>query len=102
MRRRQLHPRVKAAIIKRQGGICACGCRQPLGRIGRLIEFDHEIPLADGGEDNPGNMQALIKACHRAKSSREATERAKGKRLARGPRLNREDRMLARYLEDPE
>lgn len=98
--RRTLHPRTKAEIIKRQGGICGCGCGQPLGAIGRLIEFDHEIPLADGGEDNTDNIQALTKACHRAKTNREARERAKANRLAKGPRMNRQDRMLARYLEE--
>ena len=98
-RRRTLHPRRKAEIIMRQHGICGCGCGQELGAIGRLIEFDHEIPLADGGDDTIANMQALTKACHRAKTNREATERAKVKRLASGPRMNRADRMLARYLE---
>ena len=102
MRRRRFHPRVYAEIVARQDGICACGCGEPLGSDPRLIEFDHETALADGGEDNIGNMKALRKSCHRMKTTRENIERAKAKRIARGPRMNRQDRMLARYLEETE
>ena len=100
MRRRRFHPRAYAEIVKRQGGICTCGCGQQLGTDPRAIEYDHIVALADGGQDHPSNLQALTKACHRAKSNREATARAKAGRLARGPRLNRNDRMLAKLLED--
>ena len=99
--RKRHHPRVLAEIVKRQGGRCAC-CGEPLGTVPRLIEYDHILPLADGGVDEPENLQALAKACHRAKTSREATERARANRLARGPRMNQRDRMLARYLEEQE
>lgn len=99
MKRRRYHPRVLAEIVKRQDGNCAC-CGEPLGTVPRLIEYDHEVALADGGEDHPDNLQALTKACHRAKTNRENSERAKVSRLAKGPRMNRQDRMLARYLEE--
>ena len=101
MRRRRFHPRTYAEIIARQNGICAC-CDVPLGTDPRLIEFDHILPIHLGGEDNAGNMRALTKSCHRAKTSREATQRAKTKRLSQGPRMNRHDRLLAKYLESEE
>ena len=97
-RRRRFHPRVLAEIVKRQDGGCAC-CGEPLGTDPRQIEWDHIVPLADGGEDRPDNLQALTKTCHRIKTTREATERAKAKRLAKGPRMNRQDRELAKMLE---
>ena len=99
MRRRRFHPRTLAEIVKRQDGNCAC-CRAPLGADPRLIEFDHIVALADGGTDTPDNLQALTRTCHRAKSNREATARAKATRLARGPRMNQHDRMLAKFLEE--
>ena len=98
MRRRRFHPRVYASIIESQGGKCAC-CGDDLGTDPRLIEFDHELSLELGGTDTPDNLRALTKSCHRAKTSREATERAKTKRLSQGPRMNRHDRLLAKYLE---
>ena len=99
--RKKFHPRVLAEIVKRQGGKCAC-CGEPLGVIPRMIEYDHDLALADGGSDTPENLQALTKACHRAKTNREATERARANRLAKGPRMNARDKMLARYLEEQE
>lgn len=98
-RRRRFHPRVLAEIVQRQNGECAC-CGDPLGTDPRAIEFDHIAAIADGGADSPDNLQALRRACHRAKSNREATARAKAARLARGPRMNRHDRMLAKFLEE--
>ena len=99
--RKKFHPRVLAEVVKRQGGKCAC-CDEPLGTVPRMIEYDHILPLADGGEDKPENLQALAKACHSIKTRREATERARANRLARGPRMNARDKMLARYLEEQE
>jgi len=51
MRRRRFHPRAYAEIVKRQGGICTCGCGQQLGTDPRAIEYDHIVALADGGQD---------------------------------------------------
>ena len=98
MKRRRFHPRVLADIVARQEGKCAC-CGEPLGADPRKIEFDHILGLAEGGDDSADNLQALTRRCHRAKSNRTATERAKAKRLAKGPRLNRQDQILARMLE---
>ena len=32
------------------------------------IDVDHVIPLALGGEDTDGNVQALCRPCHKAKT----------------------------------
>jgi hypothetical protein len=37
-------------------------------------EFDHIVPLADGGTHELSNMQTLCRPCHRAKTAREAGE----------------------------
>jgi 5-methylcytosine-specific restriction endonuclease McrA len=40
-------------------------------------ELDHIVPLADGGTHELANMQTLCRPCHRAKTAREAAERAR-------------------------
>ena len=60
------------------------------------------MPLWRGGLDERDNLQLLTKPCHRAKTNREARERAKSKRLQRwgaGGKLNAQDRQLQRRLE---
>ena len=104
MRRRRFHPKVYAEIIERQDGICACGCNEPLGTDPRDIQFDHETPLHLGGTDTPGNLRALKRRHHLAKTIREAKDRGKFRRIAERDgmgkrRMNQQDRMLARYLE---
>ena len=69
-------PRVKARIILRQGGICACGCAQKLGASGERIEFDHEVALVLGGANDEDNLRALRKPCHRAKTTQDVAQKA--------------------------
>ena len=69
-------PRVKARIILRQGGICACGCAQKLGASGERIEFDHEVALVLGGANDEDNLRALRKPCHRAKTAQDVAQKA--------------------------
>ena len=45
----------------------SCGYPTP------AAEVDHITPIADGGAElDPGNCQALCRACHAAKTAREA------------------------------
>ena len=37
-------------------------------------EFDHIVPLAEGGLDTIENLQALVKTCHREKTEREVEQ----------------------------
>lgn len=46
-------------------------CRRH-GRVTLATQRDHIVPLAEGGTDDDGNVQALCAACHGAKSKAEA------------------------------
>jgi 5-methylcytosine-specific restriction endonuclease McrA len=45
-------------------------------------ELDHIVPLVDGGTHELANMQTLCRLCHRAKTVREAMERARRRKAA--------------------
>ncbi len=66
--RKKLSAADKAAIIQRQEGLCPC-CGTSLED--ENVEFDHILPLADGGLDCVDNLQALTKECHRQKTNNE-------------------------------
>lgn len=72
--------RVKLRIANRQRPasgelpICPC-CGLPI-RDGEGTDFDHEIPLIDGGIHAERNLRAVHRRCHRLKTAREAQERA--------------------------
>lgn len=50
-------------------------CGQPV-RVDVTPEFDHQIPLADGGAHAESNLRAIHPKCHRLKTAKEAHERA--------------------------
>lgn len=50
---------------------------QAEGRIAAATELDHTIPLWKGGRDDESNLSGLCRACHAAKSAREAAERGR-------------------------
>src|SRR5687768_7004836 len=64
----------REAIKRRDCGVC-----QSCGRLG--TEVDHITPLWAGGSDGESNKQLLCDACHEAKTSREATQRAGGRQI---------------------
>jgi len=100
--RRQPSPYQKAQIIKRQAGICKCGCKEPLGDDPRDIQFDHEHELWEGGGNDLDNFAALKRRHHLAKTSRKAKERAKCDRLAKAGgrrKMTRDQRELKRLLD---
>lgn len=104
MPRRRFHPRIYAEIIERQDGKCACGCGEELGTDPRDIQYDHERPLWNGGEDTPENLRAVKRKHHLLKTIGEARDRAKMKRIIerdglRKPRMSRRDKILANYLQ---
>ena len=107
MRRRRFSPQVYAEIIWRQNFCCGCGCGEPRGDDPRLIQYDHILPLADGGTDTPDNLQAIIKGRghHGDKTIRECKARAKVRRIqqTRGmtlPKMSKRDKVLAKMLEE--
>lgn len=61
--RRAIPDDVKVYVMKRDGGSCrACGSTTEL-------QFDHIIPLAMGGSNEPENLQILCGPCNRSKSA---------------------------------
>ena len=78
--RRRFSPSIYRAILVRQNWKCACGCNLLFSTAG-IYHFDHILPLSLGGLDEESNLQALIKGHHAAKSHREASARAKTKRI---------------------
>lgn len=70
--------RVKEAIIARYNGICPL-CDKPL--VGR-IEFDHILPLALGGLDEPSNLQPVhTDGCHKTKTADDVKRIRKADRM---------------------
>lgn len=65
---------------------CAeCG-RRPEAHERVKFDVDHRVPLADGGEHALSNLQLLCNdPCHKAKTAREAGERAARRRAALPP-----------------
>ncbi|MBL4770931.1 MAG: HNH endonuclease [Planctomycetes bacterium] len=62
-------PKVVERFLKKEG----------LTKVPKGKEVDHKVPLVDGGSDTVRNLQLLTEKQHAAKTSREATERAKKK-----------------------
>jgi len=70
--------RLRIMIFVRARGLCECEECRRLNRLRAASEVDHIVPLWQGGSDDPVNLQAISVECHRAKSEREAGQRAKG------------------------
>jgi 5-methylcytosine-specific restriction endonuclease McrA len=62
-RRRSLSEAEKEEVLRRQPNCAACG--EPLDED----EFDHIVPLAQGGSQDLQNFQALHVSCHAEKSA---------------------------------
>lgn len=50
-----------------QRGMCACGCKQPLGKD---FHRDHRMPLALGGTNTDDNIQLLRATCNQQKHAK--------------------------------
>lgn len=64
--------RLREQILERDGYLCQCqACEK---RSVPLIahEVDHIKPIAQGGTDDPKNLQAINRDCHKAKTRAEA------------------------------
>lgn len=61
--------RLRASILARDCGLCqAC---QRAGFVTAATHVDHITPKAQGGTDDPGNLEALCAPCHRRKTAGE-------------------------------
>jgi hypothetical protein len=63
-RRDRIPGRVRMAVWRRDQGRCArCGSREKL-------EYDHIIPVSEGGSSTERNIELLCESCNRAKGKR--------------------------------
>ncbi len=87
--RREFPAKVKLAAFQRCGGNCeACSAKLFPGNC----EYDHDTPDGLGGNNDLDNIRVLCRACHRQKSSADATHIAKAKRRERNdiaPKVSR-------------
>ncbi len=59
-----------------------CGlCGLPIHPVQQSWHLDHEIPLADGGEDTDENLRPVHFNCHLTKTKADVARIAKGKRI---------------------
>lgn len=52
-----------------------CVACQMLGRVKQATEWDHIIPLWEGGIDHESNLQGLCHSCHATKTAEEQRRR---------------------------
>lgn len=88
--RKGFTPKQRREMYERQGGLCGCGCGEPLGLS---WDGDHRIPLAMGGAHDPSNWIALKPSHHLDKTRQDVRKIAKvnriRKREAEGPKPSR-------------
>ncbi|WP_046698977.1 HNH endonuclease [Moraxella bovoculi] len=65
--------RLRDSILLRDQYTCRC-----CGRVGGDLELDHIVNIANGGTDDPSNLQTLCKSCHAKKTHRESQGRPGG------------------------
>ena len=68
--------RLRVPILKRDSYLC-----QPCLRAGRIRAaniVDHIVPKAQGGSDDPTNLEAICANCHRLKTQVEANRSRAG------------------------
>jgi 5-methylcytosine-specific restriction protein A len=66
--------RLREQILRRDNYLCQCDECRKTGAVREAHEVDHIIPLARGGSDEPHNLRAINRACHAAKTAKEAQE----------------------------
>jgi 5-methylcytosine-specific restriction enzyme A len=60
--------RLKAQVRRRSGGYCECSQCARLGQRLPADEFDHIVPLWEGGGDGLDNLAHLNRDCHKRKT----------------------------------
>ena len=60
--------RIRQQVLDRAGWVCQCSDCASMGRVRPATEVDHILPLADGGTDEVGNLQAINRECHARKT----------------------------------
>jgi 5-methylcytosine-specific restriction protein A len=67
--------RLKAQVRKRSGGLCECAQCQRLGQRLPADEYDHTVPLWEGGGDGLDNLRHLNRDCHLRKTREDERRR---------------------------
>lgn len=67
-------------LYAKQNGICACGCGIVMNLNRDAVDCDHKVALIDGGLNVESNLQLMLQAHHRQKTSAEATARSEERR----------------------
>lgn len=81
--------RAATALLQIKRGDGSWLIQEPLRSTGtaeeivRSVEFDHKHPHAQGGTNDPQNMQPLLKDEHQAKTKRDVAKIARDKRLTK-------------------
>ena len=70
--------RLRESILAAAGGLCQCDECRAKKRARIASEIDHYVPLWEGGTDDPTNLRAISRVCHRRKLAAEARRRFGG------------------------
>lgn len=55
------------------------------GCLGVATDVDHTVPACEGGSDDPSNLMAVCRRCHRSKTGQEAARRRRPRSRNRKP-----------------
>ena len=64
--------RLRLTILERDKYVCRCAECVQSGVVKAANEVDHIVPKYLGGTDDPKNLQAINRDCHRRKTNSEA------------------------------
>lgn len=64
--------RLRVKILDRDGHLCQCDECQAEDRVLLATEVDHRVSKEDGGTNDPANLRAINKDCHKRKTQTEA------------------------------
>lgn len=67
--------KLRAQVLKRDGGICRCKHCKESGAVRIATEVDHIVPKAQGGTDDLENLQAINTECHARKTAEDSGKR---------------------------
>jgi len=60
--------KLRIRVLKRDCYLCQCQRCKASGAIRPASQVDHVVPKAQGGTDDPANLQAINGECHRIKT----------------------------------
>ena len=71
--------RLRREVLERDKALCQLCSEQ--GKVMPAVAVDHITPKAEGGTDDPENLQAICKPCHQAKTEEESKRARAGARV---------------------